>query len=147
MIAESLKYTKLADEIMIDVFESNTLELEKAEQLFSHVLSAQHVWMKRILGEKEELGIWQLHDRKLFSKIHNSNFLMIDKILDQIELENEIKYRNSSGQEFSNKVKDILFHVVNHSTYHRGQIATLLKAAGISPPVTDYIMLKRQDLI
>ncbi|MEO8795599.1 MAG: DinB family protein [Daejeonella sp.] len=147
MIAESLKYTKLADEIMIDVFESNTLELEKAEQLFSHVLSAQHVWMKRILGEKEELGIWQLHDRKLFREIHNSNFLMIDKILDQIELENEIKYRNSSGQEFSNKVKDILFHVVNHSTYHRGQIATLLKAAGISPPVTDYIMLKRQDLI
>ena len=39
----------------------------------------------------------------------------------------------------------MLFHFVNHSTYHRGQIASNLKEHGIEPLVTDYIFYKRKN--
>ena len=51
---------------------------------------------------------------------------------------------NSKGETFSNKIKDILFHIINHSTYHRAQIATDLKQNGIEPINTDYIFYKRK---
>ncbi|WP_379084396.1 DinB family protein [Pedobacter sp. UC225_65] len=47
--------------------------------------------------------------------------------------------------QYTGIVKDILFHVFNHSTYHRAQIATLFKESGITPPVTDFIILKRNQ--
>jgi uncharacterized damage-inducible protein DinB len=44
---------------------------------------------------------------------------------------------------FSNDIKSIIFHVINHSTYHRGQIASEFKQNGLDPMVTDYILYKR----
>lgn len=46
-------------------------------------------------------------------------------------------------EQSSPKIKDIMFHIVNHSTYHRAQIATELKDHGIEPLKTDYILYKR----
>ena len=56
----------------------------------------------------------------------------------------KIIYKNSKGIEFSNTVQDVIFHVINHSTYHRAQIASDLKANGIEPINTDYIFYKRK---
>ncbi len=39
---------------------------------------------------------------------------------------------------------EVLRHVVNHGTYHRGQIAALLKLHGIDFPETDYISWKNR---
>ncbi|MCF8317339.1 MAG: hypothetical protein K9I02_01220 [Haliscomenobacter sp.] len=54
-----------------------------------------------------------------------------------------INYSNSKGQLFSNSIQDMLFHIINHSTYHRGQVATEFKRQGLEPLVTDYIFFKR----
>ncbi len=34
----------------------------------------------------------------------------------------------------------VLRHIVNHSTYHRGQVASKLKRFGVTPPVTDLVI-------
>ncbi|MBI3466927.1 MAG: hypothetical protein HY000_28265 [Planctomycetes bacterium] len=44
---------------------------------------------------------------------------------------------------YRNTVCDILIHVVNHSSYHRGQLAILLGQEEKTPPVTDYIAYLR----
>jgi uncharacterized damage-inducible protein DinB len=44
-------------------------------------------------------------------------------------------------------VEEILTHVVIHSAYHRGQIASDVRAAGGVPAYTDYIHAVRQGLI
>lgn len=62
-------------------------------------------------------------------------------------LKKKISYKNSRGERFENSVRDILFHVINHSTYHRGQIATDCKLHGMTPLATDYIFYKRDTLI
>jgi len=57
--------------------------------------------------------------------------------------EDTIEYKNSSGRVFHNRVQDVIFHVANHSTYHRGQMAAEFKQSGLNPLVTDFIVYKR----
>ena len=147
MTAEIIRYSQFADQLIIEVFNQYQQQMPEAEKLFSHVLNAQHIWMKRIINAPQEYSAWQIHDRSLYEKIHLENFLQICKVFKEADHEEIISYKNSKGEDFSSKVSDLFFHVLNHSTYHRGQIATLFKAAGITPPVTDYIMLKREGLI
>jgi len=54
-----------------------------------------------------------------------------------------IDYRNSAGQAFRSTVEDILLHVALHGTYHRGQIALVIRGGGGEPASTDYIAFIR----
>lgn len=62
-------------------------------------------------------------------------------------LDEAIDYVNSRGEPWSSRAEDILLHVVTHSAYHRGQIATLLGAAGLAPASTDFIHAIRQGYV
>ena len=52
-------------------------------------------------------------------------------------------YRNVKGETFQTPVWQIVLHVVNHATYHRGQITTLLRQLGRAPVATDLILYYR----
>ena len=54
-------------------------------------------------------------------------------------LDRVLAYKATEGLDRALPVRDILTHVVNHSTYHRGQIARLIAECGVKPAVTDYI--------
>jgi uncharacterized damage-inducible protein DinB len=63
--------------------------------------------------------------------------------LDVAGLAREVAYRNSAGQAFTNSVADILAQVALHGSYHRGQLALLVRQGGASPAVTDFIVFAR----
>lgn len=144
---EIINYTKVADQYIIEIFSQSTTALPEAERLFSHILNAQHIWAKRILGIEPLYGVWEIHSRQDFKKISEENFKMIHEALNENMLDQVIYYQNSKGIRYENQIADILFHLFNHSTYHRGQVVTLLKEAGFEPPITDYIILKRDHLL
>ncbi|MEM9233089.1 MAG: DinB family protein [Pseudomonadota bacterium] len=48
-----------------------------------------------------------------------------------------------NGQPGRMRIAQILVHVVNHNTYHRGHMADMFYHLGISPPVTDYPVFLR----
>lgn len=57
----------------------------------------------------------------------------------------KVPYKNSRGESFSQPLQDILLHLFNHGTYHRGQLVTLLRQAGVAKiPSTDFIVFTRQ---
>ena len=56
-------------------------------------------------------------------------------------------YKNSKGEAWTSSVLDVLTHVVMHSAYHRGQIASVMRAGGGTPAYTDFIHAARQRLI
>ena len=62
-------------------------------------------------------------------------------------LADTVSYTNSKGEAWTSTVEDILIHVTIHSAYHRGQIASDLRAAGLEPAYTDYIHAVRQRSI
>ena len=143
MLQNLINYTSLADRKIIDVFLQVSKPMPEAEKLFSHVLNAQHIWAKRIFREEPEYDTFQIHSIGEYENIHlrNSEFLL--QILHTKDPEELVIYTNSKGDNFVNAISDILFHIVNHSTYHRAQVAAQFRMNGITPPSTDYIMLKR----
>ena len=62
---------------------------------------------------------------------------------DEDSLGSEIVYTNQTGKSFRNTPRDILTHLGMHSHYHRGQIAILVRRAGSTPAVTDFIVFRR----
>ncbi len=54
--------------------------------------------------------------------------------------EHEFVYRNTKKEQFKNPVYQMLLHLFNHQTYHRGQLVTMLRQVGIDKiPATDFI--------
>jgi uncharacterized damage-inducible protein DinB len=144
---EIINYTELADSRIIAIFKLAIIELPDAERLFSHVLNAQHIWAQRISDKKPLYGVWDVHPKENFESISVENFKLIREVLKDTPLDKRILYTTTQGVHYENRLDEILFHLFNHSTYHRGQVVTLLKKEGFMPPVTDYIMLKRDHLL
>lgn len=117
---------------------------EKCIKLFSHILNAHHVWNHRIVGKPIEFDVWHKHKVENWQDIHYENQRTSFEIITNADdFAKRIDYENSEGRTFGNELKDILFHIVNHSTHHRGQILMDFRLAGIEPESLDYILYKR----
>ncbi|HEX9485216.1 MAG TPA: DinB family protein, partial [Gemmatimonadaceae bacterium] len=60
--------------------------------------------------------------------------------LSAAELTRPFTYTSLRGGTYTYPLGDVLQHVVNHGTYHRGQIAHFLRQQGETPPSTDYLL-------
>ena len=63
------------------------------------------------------------------------------------DLVSSVSYKNTKGEIWSSRNDDILMHVIMHSAYHRGQIATDMRAAGLTPAYTDFIHSIRRGFV
>jgi uncharacterized damage-inducible protein DinB len=114
----------------------------KSLRWLAHILGAERLWIARILSETSSLAVWpdltldqcaaHLHDLSGFWPRYMAE-------LEPERLSDEISYVNSKGEPWTSTIADILTHVTMHSTYHRGQIASDMRAAGQVPAYTDYI--------
>jgi len=113
---------------------------------FGHVLGAQSEWLARLQGRKSELAVWprltldELEPSLARLRREWSSFL--DR-LGPNDLGHTIAYTNSKGERWESRVEDVLTHLLLHGAYHRGQIASGLREAGLTPPYTDYIHATR----
>lgn len=116
---------------------------EKTTKLYSHIVNAHHIWISRIESKNVSFGVWHIHSLEDYKRIDKMNYERTLVILNSYELNSTTQYSTTKGQGFNNTVQDILFHIINHSTYHRGQIAMDLRLNGLEPIATDYIFYKR----
>ncbi|WP_299430652.1 DinB family protein [uncultured Maribacter sp.] len=113
-------------------------------KLFSHILNAHHIWNSRILKVSSKYSEWQLHDVKEWEDIHYENQRNSFEITSNTDdFEDRIDYESSEGRLFTNTLQDMLFHIINHSTQHRGQIAKNFRKKGLDPLILDYAIYKR----
>lgn len=138
------EYNHHFNQKLIDVLSKNSQNIsEKTISLINHLINSQQIWNARIINEIE-FEVWQVSDWNQLSEMDDQNYKKTLELIHKMDLYTIIEYTNSKGIAFSNKIKDILFHIINHSTYHRAQIATELKQNGIEPLNTDYIFYKRK---
>ena len=117
---------------------------ENCVRLFSHILNAHHIWNHRLLGIPNTYGVWEMHAIDKWEDIHYENQRASFEIISNTDnFEKRVGYENSEGRSFANETKDILFHIINHSTHHRGQIMMELRKAGVVPEPLDYVHYKR----
>jgi len=113
----------------------------------AHVQMARHEWLAR-LGHVErrpwvQFPEWDVETTRADAARLDALWSGYLASLVDAELRRPVHYASTEGTPWSNTVDDILTHVFNHSTYHRGQIAMLVRAAGGEPASTDYIVLTR----
>lgn len=141
---ELLEYNHHFNQKLGDIFSAHPNKTsEKAIQLYSHILNAHQIWNNRIDPKQQAFTVWEIHPIQSSKHIDKMNFEHSLLILDSLDLNEIIHYTNSKGQPFRNSIRDMLFHVINHSTYHRGQIASDFRLSGLEPLITDYIFYKR----
>ena len=75
---------------------------------------------------------WRVQEQKIR--------LLVDSLASADQLERVLRYRTFDGQDMESPFSQMLQHVVNHATYHRGQVTTMLRQLGAPAP-------KPQDLI
>jgi uncharacterized damage-inducible protein DinB len=116
---------------------------ERTIPLFGHMVDAHHIWNSRILQRKALFEVNEVHPLEAVQRIDSSNLADTLAILSDFNLENKVSYTNTKGNTFENSIQQILFHVNNHFTHHRGQLISDLRMSGGIPPVTDYIFYRR----
>ncbi|SDR07869.1 DinB family protein [Chryseobacterium soldanellicola] len=142
-LIDLFEYTHHFNHEMIKIISENSSKIdEKTISLINHTLNAQQIWNSRILGEKS-FEVWQINPFENLKEINHQNFKKSIQIVENSDLDQKIEYQNSRGTKFENTIFEMLFQAINHSTYHRGQINSLLKQSGIDPLLTDYIFYKR----
>lgn len=115
----------------------------------SHMIGAEWIWLQRWQGTSPSRmpDGWQDQDlaglRRSYAEIEAEQRVFIEGLSDT-DLDHEIHYRTLSGQAHINSMWQLLRHLVNHSSYHRGQIATMMRQLGARPSSTDLILYHRE---
>jgi uncharacterized damage-inducible protein DinB len=124
--------------------------LKRPLELLAHILSAERLWLERLNQQPQTQAVWpELTLAQCETEIDEVARLWrkyLSELSDSV-LARTVPYKNSKGELWSSTVQDVLTHVMLHSAYHRGQIASSLRASGIAPAYTDFIHAVRQKLI
>jgi uncharacterized damage-inducible protein DinB len=109
----------------------------------THMHQADAVWLKRLKGAADaKLNDVSAPDfpalRKQASEVQSALISYAGGLNDS-DWTSIIEYRFMSGLTGQSPIYDTLLHLVNHGTYHRGQIAVMLRQLGAQPIATDYI--------
>jgi uncharacterized damage-inducible protein DinB len=113
----------------------------------AHIMLAEWLWLERWQGRSPAFppsdfadlasirNRWQTIEVDLTAFIHQLSAADLDRV---------VEYKNTKGHAFSNPMRQMLQHLVNHGTYHRGQITTMLRQLGATPLTTDLIAYYRE---
>ena len=115
----------------------------------AHIAAAEGLWLDRIAG-KTTGAVWPDQDLEKIGEAVaavESRWRELMQEVDEPGLARKVQYKNSKGEPWVSSVADVVQHVVFHSAYHRGQIASDLRAAGKEPAYTDFIHAVRQGFI
>jgi uncharacterized damage-inducible protein DinB len=113
----------------------------------NHILVGDRVWLSRLTAR--ESGITSL-DQELYSDFgelraarvtEDERLIGVVGSYDEAELAGFLSYRSMEGEDKRVPLVQVLGHVFNHQTHHRGQVHALLSATAAAPPSLDLILL------
>ncbi len=122
----------------------------RAAEVMAHIVAAEWLWLRRLGHAAPELPVWPALSLGECAAALRSLSSAWQGLLADVTAESlgrEVAYTNSKGERWTNTVADVLTHVVLHSSYHRGQIATLLGRAGEVAAYSDYIEYVRRGYL
>ncbi len=116
----------------------------------AHIMGAQWVWLERWQGRTPR-GLPPAGEFRSLSSLGERWTEIEAKLLQFIarlkakEIAAPRPYTTTEGKKFKNPLWQQLQHVVNHGTYHRGQVTTMLRQLETKSPSTDLIVFYREQ--
>ena len=116
----------------------------------NHLLVGDRVWFNRFTGEGVNPPSLDaiLHDRfdelRTAREAEDERILAFVNYLDESRLHRPFAYRSMDGSPVELPLGQLLAHVFNHQTHHRGQAHTLLTQFGLTVPALDLVYFLRE---
>jgi uncharacterized damage-inducible protein DinB len=115
----------------------------------THMMSAEWIWVERFKGlaprpmmDEGQFGdVMALRERWQAVETHRADWL---RSLRPGAASAPVRYQNTGGQAFEAPLWQLVQHLANHSSYHRGQVAALLRQLGAQVPSTDLVAWDRR---
>lgn len=135
-----------ASELTADQFVKNLPNSHlSVRDTLAHILSAEWIWLMRwqdtspktMLNPADFPTVHSL--RAKWAEVEREQMDFISKVTDEF-LGRVIAYTNTKGEERKYLLQHMMQHVVNHSSYHRGQVVTMLRQLGVEAVDTDFII-------
>lgn len=109
-----------------------------------HMLQADYRWLHRLNGVPI-VDIPSEWENEKFASLINLWLDVQDQLVSRVrELVPQgnpmVKFTTAKGDTYQLPLEEVITHVVNHSTYHRGQVANMMRMAGAKPEGTDYFL-------
>jgi uncharacterized damage-inducible protein DinB len=110
-----------------------------------HILSGEWIWLRRWQGTSPK-AMFNPADfpsvellRAQWVEVERDQTDFILSVTDE-SLETVIAYINTKGEEWKYPLGQMMQHLVNHSSYHRGQVTTMLRQLGVGAVATDFLV-------
>ena len=108
-----------------------------------HIWDAEFIWLQRLNG----LSLTDWPSKQYCTETPVDKFLETSQAfkefveqLAEADFTGDCVYNNLKGAEYRNPRNEVFQHIFNHSTFHRGQIVTMLRNSGVTElPATDFI--------
>lgn len=139
------QYNAWSNTRVLKCIKRQTVGDEKILTIMGHIVAAQFLWLHRIKGlPPPDVKLWGTYTLdQLFAMAEEAGQKWIDFVESTENFDRELTYRNYLNEPYTNNVEMIMIHLVNHSSYHRAQIAMLLRQKGFEPINTDFITYDR----
>ena len=139
------KYNAWANDRVIGAIKRQNVTDEKILSVMGHVVAAQHLWFNRINAlPPAPVQLWGVYTlAQVDDMAANANTKWMGFIEANENFDRELTYTNYVGDPYTNNVETIMIHLVNHCSYHRAQVAMLLRQKGFEPVNTDFITYDR----
>lgn len=139
------QYNQWANERVLSGLQRQNVDKEEILKIMSHVVSALFIWLSRIEGKSPApFPLWKIYPlQELIAMNEEITRRWLDFVQNHDDFNWEMSYNNYVGDPYTNNVEQIMIHLVNHSSYHRAQVALLLRQNGMQPVNTDFITYDR----
>jgi uncharacterized damage-inducible protein DinB len=115
----------------------------------AHTMGAEWIWLERFKGvsptrgldESEFADIVALRDRWTLIEEHRADWF---RSLREADAAAPVEFRTLAGVAYRTPLWQLLQHVANHSSYHRGQVVTMLRQLGARTVSTDLLLWDRE---
>lgn len=113
-----------------------------------HLYQSDRIWLDRLAerpsGKFEDYSapgcVWELRDA--WADVQQQMIDFASGLTDS-DMDRQITYKNLAGQTFTSAIWQIILHVVNHGTHHRGQVTAMIRQLGGTPINIDLIRYHR----
>lgn len=114
---------------------------------FGHIYDVDWLWFSRMRGDSKPVTrktVFQSAEeaKRTFNELHKEMKAFLSAEMDKNK---RIYYTDSKGAAFQNTLSELVTHVVNHGTSHRGNIVVMLRKAGYKSCPTDFIYFLRES--
>lgn len=141
-------YDGWANREVLRAIQSAAGENQRSLQLMTHILAAERVWLERLQQVPQSVAVWPEPDlKRCEAEGIELERQWLEYMKNVRDLSKSVSYKNTKGEQWSSSIGDVLTHVVMHSAYHRGQIASHMREQGQTPAYTDFIHGVRQGLV